>query len=468
MTQTSTPATEQPDKTTPDAPPPNDSNSNDTENTDKSNASSDTKKEVISSSSLSSSPMKKLKRGADRQITKDDADDGDGDGDNKGEVIDGFKRANADTLKKRKILKVKRSNVSSTAASTGTAGAAVGGNVSSAGDETCGASTAAVDKSDKTSNGANGGTFAGLSFAGAAASNPFASIQMSGGGGFGGFSSSSNNCGNDKSDSVKQSTTLSFASSANANPFAAASSKLNGSGSGFSGFGSGWGKTVADSSKVDSIASSSSAEKTNPAQSVDDTASASVGGILQAEENISNGEEGEECLFECRAKLFRLAKKIIKEKVQKPPNMDNVSNGVVAASQKEQSPLSSGKQEESKNEKNEKEAEKQEEAKNEMEWREVGIGPARLLKKSKNGSSSTRVVMRRETQPGGSGTKVILNLQFRDGLAKAEKSGEKFVQLTIISDKKEVYLFKAKKVEEADRMMTLMNEAILNSKHDSG
>jgi len=30
----------------------------------------------------------------------------DGDGDNKGEVIDGFKRANADTLKKRKILKV--------------------------------------------------------------------------------------------------------------------------------------------------------------------------------------------------------------------------------------------------------------------------------------------------------------------------------------------------------------------------
>ena len=462
MTQTSTPATEQPDQTTSDAPPPpTNSNNNDTENSDKNNASSDTKKEVISSSS-SSSPMKKLKRGADRQITKDDADADDGDGDNKGEVIDGFKRANADTLKKRKILKVKRSNIS------GTAGAAVGGNASSAGDETCGASTAAVDKSDKTSNGANGGTFAGLSFAGAAASNPFASIQMSGGGGFGGFSSSSNNGGNDESEGVKQSTTLSFASSANSNPFAAASSKLNGSGSGFSGFGSGWGKTVADSSKVDSIASSSSTEKTNPAQSVDDTASASAGGILQTEENISNGEEGEECLFECRAKLFRLAKKIIKEKVQKSPNMDNVSNGIVAASQKEQSQLSSGKQEESKNDKNEKESEKQEEAKNEMEWREVGIGPARLLKKSKNGSSSTRVVMRRETQPGGSGTKVILNLQFRDGLAKAEKSGEKFVQLTIISDKKEVYLFKVKKVEEADRMMTLMNEAILNSKHDSG
>lgn len=61
----------------------------------------------------------KNKRTADRQITKDDEEEDDGE-DDVGEIKHGFKRASADVLAKRKIVRVKRPGGSTTTATTTT------------------------------------------------------------------------------------------------------------------------------------------------------------------------------------------------------------------------------------------------------------------------------------------------------------------------------------------------------------
>ena len=61
-----------------------------------------------------------------------------------------------------------------------------------------------------------------------------------------------------------------------------------------------------------------------------------------------------------------------------------------------------------------------------MDWKEVGIGPLRVLTDEK--SKHTRIVQRRENTPGGQGTKLILNLALRDE-CQVERKGDKFVRL---------------------------------------
>mmetsp|Transcript_15033 Transcript_15033/g.24892 ORF Transcript_15033/g.24892 Transcript_15033/m.24892 type:complete len:454 (-) Transcript_15033:309-1670(-) len=106
---------------------------------------------------------------------------------------------------------------------------------------------------------------------------------------------------------------------------------------------------------------------------------------------LDNGEAGEECVLKLRAKLYRLSDV-------------------------------------------EKSAAK--------EWVEVGTGPVRLLTPSASlsaGSSHTseeplfpRVVMRREHQAGGPGTKVILNASFRSRFS-VSKMGERAARLTCLA-----------------------------------
>eukprot|EP00978_Attheya_sp_CCMP212_P038736 scaffold195042_cov70-Attheya_sp.AAC.1 len=74
-----------------------------------------------------------------------------------------------------------------------------------------------------------------------------------------------------------------------------------------------------------------------------------------------------------------------------------------------------------------------------MDWREVGIGPLRILQ---NEQKSRRVVQRRETTPGGPGTKLILNALLGSTLtnhvptagagsaggSKVTREGDKFVR----------------------------------------
>lgn len=106
---------------------------------------------------------------------------------------------------------------------------------------------------------------------------------------------------------------------------------------------------------------------------------------------LDNGEAGEECVLKLRTKLYRLSD------VEKSAS---------------------------------------------KEWVEVGTGPTRLLTPSASlstGASLTsegplypRIVMRREHQAGGPGTKVILNTSFRSRFSVA-KMGERAARLTCLA-----------------------------------
>ena len=81
---------------------------------------------------------------------------------------------------------------------------------------------------------------------------------------------------------------------------------------------------------------------------------------------------------------------------------------------------------------------------------------------------STRVVMRRETHPGGSGTKVILNVKLIR-LANVSKSGDKFLRLTLVAEENKPvnYLFKVKTVDHVNQLMKHMKTGIAEAANDS-
>lgn len=144
----------------------------------------------------------------------------------------------------------------------------------------------------------------------------------------------------------------------------------------------------------------------------DDTASTSLLGekkpsidtaaMFHKPTELDNGEAGEECVLKLRAKLYRLSEVC----------GEGGSSSTAAAAAKE--------------------------------WVEVGTGPVRLLTPSACSTSADvavsevqaalfpRIVMRREHQAGGPGTKVILNASFRSHFSVA-KMGERAARLTCLS-----------------------------------
>lgn len=129
-----------------------------------------------------------------------------------------------------------------------------------------------------------------------------------------------------------------------------------------------------------------------------------------------NGEENEECILQIRAKLYRLSccKTVRHEEEELNKESPEKKTG---------SPISDTKQSST------------------FSWREVGTGPLRVLQlrqehkgagelHTKN--TSTRVVQRRESTPGGSGTKVILNVPIRRETV-VHRQGDKHVMLSTIS-----------------------------------
>eukprot|EP00979_Chaetoceros_neogracilis_P010235 scaffold2408_cov279-Chaetoceros_neogracile.AAC.31 len=160
--------------------------------------------------------------------------------------------------------------------------------------------------------------------------------------------------------------------------------------------------------------------------------------LVEDEELIKNGEENEETIITVRAKLFKLTK--VKEAVvEVPSRLPTVEKtvGIQMATKVGQQPLSSQKEME---EKDQHQAEGGGTATNatapsrekgpsttvaaKMDWKEVGIGPLRVLTDDKH----ARIVQRRENTPGGQGTKLILNLALRDE-CRVERMGDKFVKL---------------------------------------
>lgn len=96
--------------------------------------------------------------------------------------------------------------------------------------------------------------------------------------------------------------------------------------------------------------------------------------------------------------------------------------------------------------------------KKQQDWQELGIGPLRILKKDK---SHTRVVQRRESAVGGAGTKLLINA----ALPKESKVGrpsDQHVRFTTIepSGKAAIYLLKVKTKAEANQLQQVLEKEI--------
>lgn len=103
---------------------------------------------------------------------------------------------------------------------------------------------------------------------------------------------------------------------------------------------------------------------------------------------VVTGEEDDECLFQTRAKLYRLS--------------------VRGTSSSEKADA------------------------NNMEWIEVGVGPLKILERTTNGHSVGRLVLRREDRKGGVGTKLLINTRLNQYVTVG-KQGDKMVRILCIN-----------------------------------
>lgn len=199
--------------------------------------------------------------------------------------------------------------------------------------------------------------------------------------------------------------------------------------------------------------------------------------LPEADGPIMNGEENEKTIITVRAKLYKLTKVVAKpEEPQEKKKEVKKTVGIQMATkvgQDEQEDSAGGTAEGSKTASSGSAT-----GMGAMDWKEVGIGPLRVL----TDDTHARIVQRRENTPGGQGTKLILNLPLRDECS-VEKRGDKFLRLAafeVIEDgdaDKEIdkdeeskdedsnvkfapvqYLFKVKTMEEADSLLAAIKK----------
>jgi hypothetical protein len=123
-------------------------------------------------------------------------------------------------------------------------------------------------------------------------------------------------------------------------------------------------------------------EQEQPQDDGDDQQEEDVDDTLQSN-SVSNGEFGEECLLQMRVKLFRFRVTEVKS-----------------------------------------------------EWVEMGVGPLKLLRPSSTDSkpnAPSRIVMRRENDRRGSGTKLLVNILL-SATATTGRQAEKAVRLTCFTE----------------------------------
>ena len=218
---------------------------------------------------------------------------------------------------------------------------------------------------------------------------------------------------------------------------------------------------------------------------------------------VSNGEENEKCRFNIRAKLYKLVRVVDSQQSNTNGNFSiGASEGIVPSVPPASkigfditntSSTFNNKADEnvtttSENNHN-KETSSLPQDEKKMEWKEVGIGPLRILEgESSENHHHVRLVQRRESTPGGSGTKLILNLPLRNECKVTRKSDKcvflaafevimDAVQNDVIETKdteddsnelgtKKIsfesvqYLFKVKTVAEADSLEQALNESL--------
>jgi len=219
-----------------------------------------------------------------------------------------------------------------------------------------------------------------------------------------------------------------------------------------------------------------------------------------AQSTVTNGEDEEDCIFQGRAKLFTQVEETVKEPTE---SSSQTSSNTLLSSRdpaitpsvppSSSIPLNPSTHENG-------DAPVLSHGATHRRWKEVGIGPLRLLEtkpmveKNKQDTVDAlkketqvkpmrrvRIVQRRETTPGGPGTKLILNVPIT-AVCKVVRLGDKFVQLVALEPKLQevgtssdstqqpspapvvvhpvLYLFKVKTVTEADALQEALMAAI--------
>jgi hypothetical protein len=367
----------------------------------------------------------KKKRVAERQITKDDGDNDSQQDDTEEQPSMGFQKADEETLKKRRIVKAKR---------TGQATKPNG-----------------EDEAPKTNPFAKLASSSSV-FGSGFKSSGFGANNTSGGFGFG-----------------KSGGGFSVGSGFGAKSQAANSSTASVFGSGFSG-------TSSESASTAFGATSSSSKPEAHA--------------FPDEMELKTGEEDEVCVLEVRAKTHQFVEKNQVQsdaatKQDSAPSVPPSSSNTTAAKEKdeksgqkesdttmsaEQDETTKEKPKESQEETNQdaesKEGKKEEQkpkasSKKHQDWQELGIGPLRILRKSKGHS---RVVQRRESAPGGAGTKLLINAPLSKE-SQVTRPSDQHVRFTTIepSGKAAIYLFKFKLKAEANRLENVLKTELANA-----
>ena len=141
---------------------------------------------------------------------------------------------------------------------------------------------------------------------------------------------------------------------------------------------------------------------------------APVVSLPEADGPVKNGEENEETIITLRAKLYKLTKVVAAEEKKEETKTVGIQMATKVGQTVKDNNSESGS------------ADQQSSKKAESSWREVGIGPLRVL--TDTNTSHTRVVQRRENTPGGQGTKLILNVSLKDECS-VQKMGDKILRL---------------------------------------
>lgn len=425
------------------------------------------------------------KRQSDIQLSKDGvANDSDGSGegdddnlnDEGGKRSDPFKRATEDVLKNRKI--VRASNKWSAGKNGGTE---VGGTFSSiklAHTSPAKMSEANAESSIKDSNSVLGGT------TGSAPANPGALFGSR-------FGNVSHGFGSLKSSSTSTNAELNNGDSSQS----VSKSMLFGGGFGSvsSGFGSlkttsaasGFGSAIQPKSSPSINQDTATSNNSSPTEKLANPSTTSYQSQFPTPSvvDIDNGEQGEDCLCQVRAKLF----KMVPEDDSADADEESITKVDVPSV-----PSTSGRMESVKNQKSVQDTsagtEKagysttgQGEAGNKpkLVQKEAGIGPVRILRskfpraieddgvKSHGKQYMTARIVQRQETSGGGATKVILNIRLDKASCTIIRRGDKFVQLNAPNRGGGVdsSLFKVKTTAEADTLEKCLNDVLgLNGK----
>eukprot|EP00804_Cyclotella_cryptica_P011885 CCRYP_004383-RB/>CCRYP_004383-RB protein AED:0.39 eAED:0.40 QI:186/0/0/1/1/1/2/0/543 len=437
------------------------------------------------------------KRRSNIQLNKDEhpegeyqSDDDDDDiNDEGGKRSDPFQKASAEVLKGRKIVKASKKWGGSS--NDGEKGRGAFANVNLVGSVGAPAVSTGEANGDSKGNGTASSPAASApastSIFGSSAKVPsFGSAAASSSSGFGkstfgsGFGAVANGFGSIKAaasfteedKSEKDSSPKAFGQGFGSvsTGFGAANSSSSAAVAGFGSSGADSATANADSVSTSAFAAGSTAN-TSPAKKF----------IMQPSVSITNGEEDEDCVCEVRAKLFRMAPVAPEQETEEAETKESVVPSV---------PSTAGRMELKKDDDKQKEgtndgaSDGKEEVK--MDWHEVGIGPVRILKRKENSFASSnttgnngssqeedgskafaRVVQRRETAPGGQGTKLILNVRLIPDLCRVHRKSEKCIQLDAPSIDGDGsgrtvggYLFRVKTAAEADSLQTSLEKML--------